>query len=294
MDTNVNKYRALLASVRHGSFSRAAEELGHTPSAVSRMVRELERDWGVALVNKTPNGLVPTPEAHELLRTAESICAGFDQLERQVRSTAGREEGTIAIAAPASVVSFVLPGPVSRFLRDHPGVRMSIVVGTYAGAAQRLRQGSADFAFTPVPPDVPDVVAHLFWTDRLVVVMPQGHPLEAYSEVPLEALEAEAFIADDETAPLLLERLTNVRMRFTASDMGSLLAMVGQGLGVSLVPTMVLGPNTYDLSVRPLQDAPRRSMYLAHRPVAALSTVARAFLAHIMAEKDAGLDRRRS
>lgn len=294
MDTNVNKYRALLTSVRLGSFSRAAEELGHTPSAVSRMVRDLERDWDVRLVERRPGGIVPTPESHELLRTAESICAGFDRLERQVSSMADREEGAVAIAAPSSVVSFALPGPVSRFLRDHPGVGMSVTVGTYAGAAQLLRQGSVDFAFTPEPPEVPEVVAHPFWTDRLVVVMPHGHPLEARSEIPVEALVSEAFIADDETAPLLLDRLANVRMRFTASDMCGLLAMVEQGLGVSLVPMMVLGGNTFDLSVRPLQGAVKRSLYLAHRPAGALTAIGCAFLGHLMAEKDAGIDWRRT
>ena len=292
MDTNVNKYRALLTSVRLGSFSRAAEELGHTPSAVSRMVRDLERDWDVRLVERRPGGIVPTPESHELLRTAESICAGFDRLERQVSSMADREEGAVAIAAPSSVVSFALPG---RCPGSFETIRALACPSPSAPMrAQLLRQGSVDFAFTPEPPEVPEVVAHPFWTDRLVVVMPHGHPLEACSEIPVDALVSEAFIADDETAPLLLDRLANVRMRFTASDMCGLLAMVEQGLGVSLMPMMVLGGNTFDLSVRPLQGAVKRSLYLAHRPAGALTAIGRAFLGHLMAEKDAGIDWRRT
>ena len=89
METNILKYMAFVESVRHGSFTKAAETLGCSQSGVSRMVADLEHDWNVKLMERGRNGIELTPEGRDLFGYASDLCGSYDSLRSRVEEING-------------------------------------------------------------------------------------------------------------------------------------------------------------------------------------------------------------
>lgn len=137
VEANIRKFRAFVTSARLGSFTRAAEDLGCTQSTVSRMVASLEADWQLRLFHRRGTALVLTSDGEAVLEDADRLCRSYDDLLRHVESLRGLSSGSIAIAAPSSIVALRLAKPLGAFVRSHPDVQVNIIESTY-GEAQSL------------------------------------------------------------------------------------------------------------------------------------------------------------
>lgn len=277
MEGNIRKFRAFVTSARVGSFTRAAEELGCTQSTVSRMVASLEADWRLQLFHRRGTALVLTSDGRALLDDASRLCRSYDDLFQHVESLQGLNSGSIAIAAPSSIVALRLAKPLGEFVRNHPGVQVNIIESTYGEAESLMEKDQVDFAFVPHRMQTEGLECSLFERDELVVVAPPGH-FSKPGSIPIESLIDELFVADTETAPLLQRELRHSNVRCVTSNTTAILAMVEAGLGISLLPSLALEGNNTQLDIRHLETPTWRSMYLVHHRRADLGVAARTFL----------------
>ncbi|MFI9240139.1 LysR family transcriptional regulator [Streptomyces sp. NPDC053079] len=181
----------LLAVARLGSLGRAARELGITQPAASGRVRSMERQLGVALVERSPRGsrltdagVLVTDWARRVVEAAEALDAGAQALR-------GRRDSRLRVAASMTIAEYLLPGWLIALRTERPGTAVSLLAGNSAAVAGRLLAGEADLGFVEgldVPPGLDGaVVAH----DRLVLVTAPGHPW-ARRRAPLAASELAA------------------------------------------------------------------------------------------------------
>lgn len=281
VDTNIRKIQAFCVAARLGSISAAARELGSAQSTLSRSISSLEDDWGIRLFERKGPELRLTTDGKRLLEESLELCESFSRLERRVHGVRGLDDGVLGIAAPASVVSMRLPGPLGRFVSDHPGVEVKIAECTYGEASRLLLEGLVDLAFIPSEPEGRDFVSTVYDKDEIVIVAPCGHFKTDSKTISVNDLINERFIADTETAPLLQRELTKLQIHCETSDITAILAMVEAGLGVSLLPSLALERAGFDLDVRHLEHPAFRSIYLVRRRTVDLSIAARAFLEYL-------------
>ena len=166
----------LLTVVREGSMGRAAEQLGTSQPAVSRRVAALERELGVALVERTPRGSVLTAQgrvvadwAAELLEHAHD----FGRLVGTLRADGGE---ALRIAVSVTIAEHLAPGWVARLRAEAPDVQVAMAVGNSEDVVARVRRTEVDLGFVESP-QIPEGLAHRrVGTDRLVVAVAPGHP----------------------------------------------------------------------------------------------------------------------
>ncbi|OIJ92428.1 LysR family transcriptional regulator [Streptomyces colonosanans] len=186
----------LLAVARLGSLGRAARELGITQPAASSRIRSMERQLGVAMVDRSPRGsrltdagALVTDWARRIVEAAEAFDAGAQALR-------GRRDSRLRVAASMTIAEYLLPGWLMALRAQRPDTAVSLLAGNSAAVAQRLLADEADLGFVEgltVPTDLDAVVVG---HDRLIVVTAPGHPW-ARRRTPLPAQELA-------TTPLIL------------------------------------------------------------------------------------------
>ncbi|MFI9204480.1 LysR family transcriptional regulator [Streptomyces sp. NPDC053048] len=200
----------LLAVARLGSLGRAAREMGITQPAASGRVRSMERQLGLALVERSPRGsrltdagVLVTDWARRIVEAAEAFDAGAQALR-------GRRDSRLRVAASMTIAEYLLPGWLIALRAERPGTAVSLFAGNSAAVAARLLAGEADLGFVEglqVPPGLDGtVIGH----DRLVVVTAPGHPW-ARRRAPLDPAELAA------TPLILRERGSGTRQVLDAA-----------------------------------------------------------------------------
>ncbi|MDQ1011813.1 molybdate transport repressor ModE-like protein [Streptomyces sp. V4I23] len=165
----------LLAVARHGSLGRAARELGITQPAASSRIRSMERQLGVALVDRSPRGsrlteagALVTDWARRVVEAAEAFDAGAQALR-------GRRDSRLRVAASMTIAEYLLPGWLIALRAERPGTAVSLLAGNSAAVAERLLAGEADLGFVEglaVPEGLDGaIIGH----DRLFVVAAPAH-----------------------------------------------------------------------------------------------------------------------
>ena len=137
MDTNLQKIAAFAEVARCGNFTKAAESLRYTQSAVSRMIADLEKSWNVTLMERGHSGICLTSDGVRLLPFAQRICEEYRGLLAEVDAINGLESGLIRIGTISSVATHWLPRIIQRFQEDYPNIDSSCCWET----TRRLRSG---------------------------------------------------------------------------------------------------------------------------------------------------------
>ncbi len=284
MDSAIQKYQALVETVRAGSISAAARKLDYSQSGVSRMIADLEREWGVRLLERGRRGVRLTPDGEQVLPFVEALCEDHRRLRERVAEVAGADAGSIVIGTFSSVATHLIPPVVERFQRSHPGVEYELRMGDYSEIESWVADGLVDFGFLPYPPQQPraDLAREVVLTDELMAVVPEGHALAAREAVTLAELAAEPFILlergnDNEVSPLFERAGLEPRSRLSTWDDYAIMSMVENGLGLSILPGLILRRCPYHVEARPLDPPVTRQIAAVFRP-GLLSSAARAFL----------------
>ena len=149
VETNIQKMQVLLETVRAGSFTRAAERLSYSQSGVSRMVADLEADWGFKVLDRSREGVTLSADGRQVMPAVEALCEEFIRLQRRVDEMRGLMRGKICIGTFSSVATHVLPPVIARFRADYPDVDYELLMGDYSEIEQWVAQGRCDLGFIP-------------------------------------------------------------------------------------------------------------------------------------------------
>ena len=240
----VNKYEAFLLSVELGSITRAAENLGVTQSAVSHMISSLEAELGFALLRRGRGGAVPTAEGQSVTPAIRGILTARERLDQMASAIRGLDSGTVRIGTFTSVGVHWLPGIIAEFQADYPSVELKLMSGDYHDVEQWLADGSADIGFVPLPTRLGGEVVPLR-ADRLLAVIPANHPLADAATFPVAELERESFIglletSDRDARGALAAAGVSPHIKYKTKDDYAVIAMIERGLGVSIMPELLL------------------------------------------------------
>ncbi len=280
------------AVARHGSISRAANELNLTQPAVSMQVKQLEDQIGLKLIEQIGKRMCLT-EAGQVLRThAGRISAQMGELETAMEAFHGLERGVLRLAV-VSTANYFLPERIAAFTQRHPGVRVSLAVVNRDAVLVALAENRTDLAITGQPPQTADVIARNFMDNPLVVIAPPNHPLANAEKVPLRRLAEETIVLREPgsgTRATVERYLSEHRIAYRPgcelSSNEATKQAVQAGLGLAIVPaqTLELELETRRLVVLPVEGFPLiRHWYVLHRSDKTLSAAGEAFRALLLA-----------
>ncbi len=263
----LSKYEALAAVIEHGSLTRAAEALKCTQSNLSHSLDSLEKELGFPLLKRGRGGARLTAEGERLMPAVRALLASAEQLSQTAAAIRGLDTGTVRIGAFTSVAVHWLPGVLKEFQADYPGVDFKLLNGDYHDVEQWLEDGSVDIGFVNLPCAL-DCECVTLMEDRLLAILPPDSRFASYPRFPLVECETEPFISllesSDHDARRALESAgVQPNVRFYTKDDYAILAMVEQGLGMSIMPELLLKGRHDRLLILPLVPEARRTIGMA-------------------------------
>lgn len=176
MDTR--RLRHFLAVFQHGSIGQAAEALLLTQPALSKSIRQLERDLNVPLFERTPLGVVPTVFGEALAVHARVIQSEMRQAETALAGLRGVGKGKVVAGIGPSIAVNLMPMATTRLAEAAPGIHMTVVEGLVDDMLPALRRGEIDLAIGSWPrPTDADLAAEVLFTDDIRVLASRTHPL---------------------------------------------------------------------------------------------------------------------
>jgi DNA-binding transcriptional LysR family regulator len=264
---SIAKYQIFMAVVEQGSLTRAAQSLGCTQSAVSHSIDSLEQELGFSLLKRGRGGVYLTSEGERMMGAVRNLLNSAEQLNQTASSIRGLESGTVRIGTFTSVAVHWLPPILKEFQRDFPKVDIKLLNGDYHDVEQWLGEGSVDIGFVNVPNPV-DCQCIPLMEDRLLAILPLHSRFENYARFPLVECETEPFISllesSDHDARRALEAAgVKPNVRFYTKDDYAVIAMVEQGLGISIMPELLLKGRHDNLQVMPLIPEAKRTIGIA-------------------------------
>lgn len=285
MDMNILKYRAFIATVESGSFTRASELLNYSQSGISRMIGDLEAEWGITLLERNHSRLALTSDGEVILQHARRICDEYEKLQMELDDLHGLKRGVIRIATFSSVATHWLPLIFKAFCADYPEIRYELLLGDYGEIESWVREGRVDCGFTRLPSKAHFKVQELE-RDELMAVLPAEHPLSLQEKVSLEELCREPFLLLEkggrwEITELFEEYRLKPDIRFTTWDDYAIMSMVEKGLGVSILPSLILRRIPYKVAIRPLSVPAFRQIGLIMNEAGHASVALRCFLEYL-------------
>ncbi len=286
IDANIQKYMAFVKTVELGSFSLAAEALDYSQSGISRMIHDLEKEWGLSLLERDRSGVRLTSDGIRLLPYAEKLCRAYFEMEQQVSEVNGLVKGLVRIGAFSSVATHWLPPIIKRFQKDYPGIDYEILIGDYEEVEAWVNSGRVDCGFSELPERSrfePLIVIR----DELMVILPPDHPLTRYDAIPLQALSEAPFLLLEKRAPSSIIKIFETyhvqqKIKLTTWDDPAMMSMVEHGIGISIEPKLILQRVPYHIAIRPLAEPAYREISLIMKDQKNASAAMKRFLGYAM------------
>ncbi|MEU5088344.1 LysR family transcriptional regulator [Streptomyces sp. NPDC021356] len=261
--------RTFHAVVNAGTYSGAAAVLGYTQPAVTQQMKALERSVGSPLFIRVGRRMRLTEAGETLARHAEAILGSLSVAEEQVTAITRLRSGRVRVCAFPSANATVVPEALARLAADHPGIRVQLLEDEPPDSLERLARGECDvtlaFTYPGLRESVPDEVEEIpLLEDQLTVLMPIGHPLARRRAVRLADLAEERWIAGcPRCRTNFLHECAELGfapdIAFTTDDGLVVQSLVAEGLGVAMMPGLVLSFLRLDrVAGRALEPAVRR------------------------------------
>lgn len=243
----IHQLRYFRAVARTGSFTRAAEQEHVSQPSLSQQVIKLEDELGTRLFDRLGRQVRLTESGRLFLPKAEAILRQIGDAKQEVQELAGGERGQVNLGAIPTIAPYFLPARLAGFLREHPAVQVNVVEEFTAVLLERLREGALDLALLALPVPGEELVALELLREPLYVVVPTRHRLAGQRSATLRQIEGEPFLLlkeghcfrDNVLSACRRARL-KMNVAFESGQFSTILAMVGAGVGVSVVPTMAV------------------------------------------------------
>ncbi|WP_438719158.1 LysR family transcriptional regulator [Enterococcus sp. AZ103] len=288
MDMNIQKYIAFVKTVQLGSFTKAAQLLNYSQSGISRMIHDLEKDWGVTLLERNRAGLRLTSDGLKIFPLAEELSEQYQHLQNRLEELTDLQTGTIRIGTFSSVATHWLPEWIADFNQKYPAIEFELLLGDYQEIEQWIIEGRVDFGFLRLP-TLPALTSVALKTETFLAVLPKDHPLTLKKSISKNDLVNYPFILQErkgnsDIIELFQQEYINAKIQYRTWDDYSILAMVENNLGISILPELILNKLNYQVTLRPLDFFAQRQIGLVYKNQDALSLASKVFIANIKKE----------
>lgn len=277
------KYIIFRTVVDCGSLTRAAASLHLTQSGVSHALASLEAELGLPLLLRDRSGVILTDCGRQLLPFIKEILQTHEQLQQAAAAFKGLDTGIVRIGTFTSVSSHWLPEIIKNFNQAHPQIEIKLAEGDYDEIKQWILEGHVDFGFLSLrtAKDLETIPLH---QDKFLCLLPPSHPLKRQKKIALRQLQAEPFILPkwgphDDVRHMLKEAHIAPEIKYEVTEEKAIIAMVENGLGISILPEMALAGLQHSLHLIELEDCLCRTISLCFRPSYITTPAVAAFLA---------------
>jgi len=281
---NFSQLQSFVALAETGNFTEAAYTINLTQSAVSHALAALESELGVTLLERNRKGVVAiTSVGQKIIPHVRALLAQAEAIEQEAKAAHGESSGKLRLGSVSSFCPDVFAGVLTRFRASYPDIETVFFEGSMREVAEWIESGVVDIGFVLHP--TCGIESTLITTDELCVLVPVGHPLRAEKAVAIKKLREEGLImAKEACAFQLIEKAgfgpngLKPYIRYQASDSATILAMIREGLGITLMPRMTLPKKLEGVVALQLDPPQEVQIGLAVRSQATASPGAKLFI----------------
>jgi DNA-binding transcriptional LysR family regulator len=281
---NFSQLQCLVALVETGSFTEAAYTLDLTQSTVSHALAALESELGATLLERNRKGVAAlTTIGHSIIPHVRALLVQAEAIEQEAKAARGQTSGKLRLGTVLSLCPDVLASVLTRFRTSYPDMEVVLFEGTMQEVSEWIESSIIDVGF--VFHSACRIESTLITTDELCVLVPPGHGFHAKTAVtPRELREEGLIMAKAGCASQLMEMAgfepsrARPQVRYQASDSATILAMVREGLGITLMPRMMLPKKLEGVIALPLDPPQPLPIGLAVRSQAMASPGAKWFV----------------
>ncbi|MDD4779771.1 MAG: LysR family transcriptional regulator [Tissierellia bacterium] len=284
MDMNIQKYVAFSKTVEYSSFTKAADILNYTQSGISRMINDLEKGWGVSLLERSRSGVQLTSDGLKLFPLINNFCNEFYNLQMQVEKLNGLQYGLIRIGTFSSVATHWLPNIVKKFQNDYPNIDYEFLLGDYEDIERWILEDYADCGFISLPTHN-KLESILLEKDKLFAILPENHPLIDCEYFPIKAFDEYPFIMLEQSEAYILDIFKKYsispKINFKTLDGYAIMSMVENSLGISILPQLILKRIPFRIVVKELEIPAYRDIGLVFKDRIGMSLATKRFLDYL-------------
>ncbi|WNJ92763.1 LysR family transcriptional regulator [Bosea sp. 685] len=262
MAISLRQIQSFLSVAECGTFTKAAERLHMAQPALSQLVRELERELGIRLFDRTTRRVELTEGGREFQGASAKIMHDLDLAVRNANNLAERRRGRIVVAAPPLLAAILLPSAIVELRQRHPGIEVAIIDARTDKIVEEVRLGRADCGLGTFSAIEDGIERMPLTRDSLMLFCASAHPFAARTSLPWADLAEQPLITltRDSGIRLLVEvgyETAEVPLRplYEVSQITTALALVEADLGVAVLPTYALAMTSgRPIATRPLVE----------------------------------------
>jgi LysR family transcriptional regulator, low CO2-responsive transcriptional regulator len=279
------------ATARHGSFTRAAEELSITQPTVSTQMKQLTKAVGLPLFEQIGKRLYLTEAGRSLLVTCEAILKDLDNFEMAIADLNGIKQGKLRLAT-VSTAQYLIPKILGSFCQQYGGVDVALELTNHQQLEERIINNADDLYILSEPPEELDLQIKPFLENPLVVIARKDHPLAGQKNIPIQRLQNELFIMREMGSgirrviqQLFLDNNITVSVRLEIGNNEAIKQAIAGGLGISVLSAHVLSLESPDgeFTILDVEHFPiRRHWYVVYPADKKLSVIAQTFLDYLL------------
>ncbi len=289
---DVRKYDVILRAAELGNLTKAGEDFGYTQSAVSHMIKAVESEFGFRVFLRGHDGVSLTEEGRRIMPQLREIVKWNERLTQTVSSLNGLISGTLRVGSFISTAIHWLPQILKRFREDYPNINIEITEDGTDMLEAAIEEGRVDLAIMAFRPGQ-SFEHHVLYIDHFMAILPPEHPMASRPVFPVDAFNGEDFVTvtnsyDYMTSTILEEYSLKPRIIFSSRDERTVFSMVGNGLGVSILPEMVMRGWSGNAVARPLQPEITRELSICMPSFREASPACKHFVGYLkkMVSKD--------
>lgn len=286
----MNRYIALKKIIELNSFTKAADALGYTQSAISQMISSLENELSIKLLYRSRVGIKLTREGESLYPFIERTILQYRALQEKSNEIKGLDSGIIRIGTISSITCHWLPHLMRDFQNIYPNVQFILHQGDYTSIQDWIKIGAVDFGFIN-PKAVKDLETRTIKDGNMTAILPSNHPLALKDIIDLSDIIDEPFILLEEghyNEPLeaFREYGFSPDVKFTIHDDYAIMTMVEAGLGISILANLILQRTNYNIAIRPTNPIITRTLAIAYKEKNSLPIASQYFIDYLFSNID--------
>ncbi len=267
-DMTLLTYQVFKTVAEMGSFHKAAEVLGLTPSAISHAVSAMEKELGFAVLTRNKSGVSLTNYGAHILPYVNAVLNSEESLQQVVAEYNGLKAGTVKVGCFASACTVWMPKIIQSFEKIYPEIRIEVFQGTYDDVRYWIKTGVVDFGFLSAS-SAGDLNIETFYKDQLLCIVPPDYVRENDSDhMSIEEMSSQHFVVQRESTDADIQKYLkdnhlNIQTDYHIVDDLSMIVMVSNGFGICILPELVMKNNPYEVKRYPMDPEAYRLIGLA-------------------------------
>ena len=282
----MTKYEMILSVYHTHSISVTAEKYNYTQSAISQAIKSFEKELGLPLFKRTKNGMLPISNTEEIIRELRTICNAENRIADIASNLTSLKNGYIHIGTIKSIAYNWLPSMVKKFSKKYPNIHFKISMGSSSQLHDKLDQNEVDCIFVSnyLLPD--NLEFYPMDTDELMLLTSRNHPLADKLKVNLADIKDENYIYsedgfDYEAGGIFEQNDIHPTVLYQLDDDVAVQKMVSDGMGISVLPKLLLSNPPFDICIRPFTEHYKRTLGVAYLKDSELDPATEAFLDYV-------------